>query len=632
MNAHESQDKGLLSRFQQVRQRVARLCRDPAFHACLQSALAEPQLERFNAALARLEQNDIYIGSLGVQGVGKSTLVNALLFGRRILPVDVTETTAVLTKIYSANGDAERAEVVFSDGRAEESALSQESLRQYVHNEWNPGNEKRVHELRCFVQSRILSRGICLVDTPGVASLSEDVGKVTLDFLPQLSAALFITMTTPCLTATEVGFLRSAWGYCDRFFFVQNIWGESQENIEDATNDIRAKLSAIDAQAGPAFDPVIYRVDIHRAMEAMANDDDAEFQESGLSALLNDLDQYVNTGVVRIRLELFQASLQSAVDNALRGIDIRLSALDEESRQSEDEFREEEKKFKDSIREAENKWRQSERKFIDTVRAATRTADHEIRESLDNLSEQMVADIEARKMKAEHVSKSFDQRIRVSLRLPTETWERDIKAALEDVKTALSAEVASLKVEFEERFAPGSLLARLAGQGAADSETAEGLGEFMKWAGGLGVTVLASEAILAWFGLAAASSAAFGPAGWLVSVGLLVGGLILKKRCEKNAVSELREAVKKSIGATRKDVLDKLGSAESSLIYLAHELRQALDEEMSQILSELEQIRADRSRSEGERQQTREELRQCAIVLKKTESEVVEVIKSCLKN
>lgn|GEM_PF-5988214 len=629
MNMDESHDQGLLRRFQQARERLGQLCRDPKFLGCLNSSLAENQFVKFQETLRRLELNDIYIGSLGVQGVGKSTLVNALLFGRRILPVDVTETTAVLTKIYSADGNDERAEVIFSDGRATLLPLSQESLREYVHNECNPNNEKRVNELRCFVRSKVLAHGVCLVDTPGVASLSEDIGRVTLEFLPQLSASLFITMTTPCLTATEMGFLRSAWDYCDRFFFVQNIWGESQENIEDATNDIRSKLSLIGEETGKNIEPIIYRVDIHRAMEGMANDRKAEVEASGLSELIIDLDKYVNSGVVRIRLELFQASLESYLGKALRAIDVRLSALEDESRQSDEEFREEEKQFKNRIDEAEDRWRQAERRFIDRVREASRTADNHLREALENLRERMVADIESRKMNAEHISKSFDQRIRVALRLPTETWAREIMAALEDLQTDLSSELDEVRKEFENRFGPSDH-ARMDGRGAQDWEFGEGAGTFFKWAGTLGVTLLASEALLAWLGIVAASSAAFGPAGWLVAAGLLLGGLLLKKWCEEKAVAELRRAVTDALRTVRRDVLNKLGSAETGLLDLADEVRQALDQEMDQLRWQMEQMWQDRSRSESERQQIIQELRQCESHLKKTEASALEVINSCL--
>jgi chromosome segregation ATPase len=170
------------------------------------------------------------------------------------------------------------------------------------------------------------------------------------------------------------------------------------------------------------------------------------------------------------------------------------------------------------------------------------------------------------------------------------------------------------------------------GEGAEDWEYGEGAGWFFNWAGTLGVTLLASEALLAWLGIVATSSAVFGPAGWLVSGGLLLGGLLLKKWCEKRAVAELRRAVTDALRTVRRDVLNKLRSAESGLLDLAEEVRQALDEEMSQLRWQLEQIRQDRSRSESERQQIRQELRQCESHLKKTESNALEVINSCLKS
>jgi ribosome biogenesis GTPase A len=202
MASQNTRRESVLDSFQAARERILGLCREEQFPKCLANALSENILEDLEVAVNRLQQNDIYVGALGVQGVGKSTLLNALLFGRRILPWDVTETTAVLTKVYRSDNSDERAEVVFRDNKSKDITLDPDSLREYVHNEFNPGNQKKVKELKCFVNSPLLSQGICLVDTPGVASLTEEIGRVTLEFLPALSASIFITLTTPCLTKT----------------------------------------------------------------------------------------------------------------------------------------------------------------------------------------------------------------------------------------------------------------------------------------------------------------------------------------------------------------------------------------------------------------------------------------------
>src|SRR5208283_1529062 len=172
---------------------------------------------------------------------------------------------------------------------------------------------------------------------------------------------------------------------------------------------------------------------------------------------------------------------------------------------------------------------------------------------------------ESRKMNADHISKSFDQHIRLALRQPTENWEREITVALEDLQTALSRELTAARKEFEDRFGSSSH-ARLDGGGAQDWEFGEGFGGFMKGAGWLGVTLLAGETVLWWLGMATASSAAFGPAGWVVSVGLVLGGLMLKEWCKNEAVGALRRAVTDAVRTVRRDVLNKLREAESGLL------------------------------------------------------------------
>lgn len=638
MDQLEHGRQGSLGRFQKARERIGQLCREQKFAGCLESALTEERREKFQIALERLRQNDIYLGALGVQGVGKSTLLNALLFGRRILPVDVAETTVVLTKIYSADGQGEQAQVVFFDGKTRDIPLQPEILREYVDNELNPCNEKRVQELRCYADSQVLGQGICLVDTPGVASLTEEIGQVTLDFLPKISAAVFITMTTPCLTATEVDFLESAWDYCDRFFFVQNIWGENKENIEEATEDIKSKLAKIgeehDKKVEKKVEPRIYPIDIHRAMEGMANDYREDVEASGIRTLMSDLEEYINQGAIRLRLNLFQSSLESSVQRALRAIDLRKMHLDEEGVRSAEDLRAEENQFRKRAEDTEDKWREEERQFIDRVRHTTRIAEDSVIEALDELREQMIADIEARKMDAEHIIKSFEQRVRLALKSSLSVWEREINEALNNLKKVLGDELRKLRVNFKETF--GKDRGKAADEDGDNTwedntwEFGEKIGDFFQWAGTLGITILAGEMILSWLELTATGSAAFGPIGWAVSGGLLLGGLILKKWFEEKAVKKLRKAVTDANRAVKKEVLKKLRSAEEEWIKLADAMRKALDEEIRQLRWEIEQIRRDASKSAVERQKTRQELTECERNLKDIESKILEEIGTCL--
>ena len=87
--------------------------------------------------------------------------------------MDVIETTAILTKIYGCQDGDEYADVIFQDGKSHRLIeLTSDQLGEFVHHEHNPDNVKGVQELRCYVNSPLLKQGICLVDTPGVESLS----------------------------------------------------------------------------------------------------------------------------------------------------------------------------------------------------------------------------------------------------------------------------------------------------------------------------------------------------------------------------------------------------------------------------------------------------------------------------
>jgi hypothetical protein len=625
MARQETTRKSVLDSFQTARERILGLCREKQFMQCLSKALSENVLEDLEIALSRLQQNDIYVGALGVQGVGKSTLLNALLFGRRILPWDVNETTAVLTKVYRSDNGDERAEVVFRDGQSKNIVLDPDSLREYVHNEFNPSNQKKVKELKCFVNSPLLSQGICLVDTPGVASLTEEIGRVTLEFLPALSASIFITLTTPCLTKTEVDFLESAWQYCGRFFFVQNVWGENRANIEEATADIRAKLLRIGEEHGKKLDPKVYPVDVHRAIEGLANSRAEDVRESGIAELVNDVRDYIGAGPARIRLELFQSAFQVCVAKAIHAISVRAGRLDEEASKVFDEAVREEKQFRKRAEETEDKWRDEEKRFLRIIREATRQAEERVTDALDNLRERLTADIEGRKMNAEHVGKSFEQRVRVVLKDPLATWEIEMRDAIEDLKRTLMEEIRDINLEFDRAFG------RPDADEAKGWEFGEGFGEIFKWLGGLGITLLAGEVVFAWLGIAATASAAAGPVGWIVSGGLLLGGLLLKKWCEQKAVTKLRKAVSDALRTVKKDVLSKVRSTEKDLEVVAERMRTMLKEELEQLRWQFEQIRQDARKSDEERKKTKEQLLMCKKLIKSIESQVLGEIASCLR-
>ncbi|HQT44483.1 MAG TPA: dynamin family protein, partial [Candidatus Micrarchaeota archaeon] len=90
---------------------------------------------------------------------GKTTLANALL-GEELLPVDSLPLTSVVSLIRY--GTKRKFVIVFSDGRQEE--IRQSQIADYITEERNPRNEKKVQKLEAEYPSEFLARGVVLVE------------------------------------------------------------------------------------------------------------------------------------------------------------------------------------------------------------------------------------------------------------------------------------------------------------------------------------------------------------------------------------------------------------------------------------------------------------------------------------
>ncbi|MEW6742219.1 MAG: dynamin family protein [Planctomycetota bacterium] len=121
----------------------------------------------FENILSRLESPDLELAFFGRVSSGKSSLLNYLL-GTDVLPAGVLPVTAVLTRIRGA----EEAELVVQFEVSEPKHLAVSQIREFVTEEGNPGNYRRVTEVEVRVPSPRLAEGIVFMDTPGVGSLA----------------------------------------------------------------------------------------------------------------------------------------------------------------------------------------------------------------------------------------------------------------------------------------------------------------------------------------------------------------------------------------------------------------------------------------------------------------------------
>ncbi|HBH00462.1 MAG TPA: hypothetical protein DDZ42_00870 [Candidatus Rokubacteria bacterium] len=159
------------------------------------------ELAREAAAVAeRLREGRFYVACVGQFKRGKSTLINALV-GEPVLPTGVVPVTAAVTVVRF--GARVAARVRFGERDWED--CDPRALATYVAEEHNPGNEKGVTGVEVFVPSPLLATGLCLVDTPGIASVSPAGTAATRAFVPHIDAALLVLGADPPISGDELG-------------------------------------------------------------------------------------------------------------------------------------------------------------------------------------------------------------------------------------------------------------------------------------------------------------------------------------------------------------------------------------------------------------------------------------------
>ena len=158
-----------------------------------------PMLENI---VARLESPDLEVAFFGRVSSGKSSLLNYLL-GTEILPVGVLPVTAVLTRLRRA----EETELIVRFEISEAQRLPLGRIAEFVTEEGNPGNERRVTEVEVRLPNPRLTEGVVFVDTPGVGSLATFGAAQTKAYLPRCDLGILLVDAGSTMNNEEMALL-----------------------------------------------------------------------------------------------------------------------------------------------------------------------------------------------------------------------------------------------------------------------------------------------------------------------------------------------------------------------------------------------------------------------------------------
>jgi hypothetical protein len=293
--------------------------------------------EEIQDALERMNRKTAYVAAIGPQGCGKSSLLNSLLFSRRVLPIGQGVTTNAICYVEDAGESEERTEVTLTTGKME-GPLGYEFLRDFMDETQNPENRKGVSEIHCFARAAFLANHTAFVDTPGLGSTKAWHDKKTFAFAKDMALGICVIRSEE-LKGSEIEFLKIIWPLSPRYIFVQNVWGEPPEQVEARLVDNRRRLQEIATEFGDMNPVLVLPVNIHQGLEGATNNRPELIESSGLAKLKDAVATQTDRGGQRLEVkgqgERIVGVLRRGAISANRQINALASEKDSEALKAE---------------------------------------------------------------------------------------------------------------------------------------------------------------------------------------------------------------------------------------------------------------------------------------------------------
>lgn len=328
---------------------------------------------------------EMIVPVLGMQGMGKSTLINSIL-KENIMPNDADETTCVPVEVkYGAD---EYGEVFFKDKSESKRANTLDDLAKYVDNVQNPGNKLNVSHIVLYRKRDILKGGLTLVDLPGVGSMTKENENTTKKYVENLCSAIFVIPTVPTIRNMEAIFIKAVWSQFANAIFVQNDFGESKREIEESVEYNSMRLKEISESLKNPYDGKIYVVNAYNALVGSLNNDAQLIEKSNVNELISKIEQLAKNWE-EDKKSAIVFRLQNILNGTLNCIETKI----EECGKSKEEIRKQ--------REVE----------LDNYNSETRR----LRSSLDSVKTDFEMEVESMLMRAKAEVRNTTGKIRASM-------------------------------------------------------------------------------------------------------------------------------------------------------------------------------------------------------------------------
>jgi small GTP-binding protein len=232
---------------------------------------------------SRLAEDRFNLVVVGRFNRGKTSLMNVLL-GTDRLPTGIVPLTSVITAV--SYGTREQVFIEYEGSRYLSSCIPIDQLPEYITQQGNPANQKKVAVASIQLPCELLRRGFHFVDTPGLGSAIRENTLTTERFLPEADAFIVVSSYDSPLADEEMALLRRIVPTATKIFFVLN----KHDTVSPTERD--QVLRYVQQRLADAFGadaPRLYSLSALDSLKAKARDAGEDFASSGIPELLDHL-------------------------------------------------------------------------------------------------------------------------------------------------------------------------------------------------------------------------------------------------------------------------------------------------------------------------------------------------------
>lgn len=496
-------------------------------------------------SVQKAQDAEMIVPVIGLQGKGKSTIINALL-EENILPNEAGETTCAPIEVKYGALNSAKVHFIGKDDCV--SVQTKDEMAQYVDNDYNPGNKKQVAYIESFRNVDLLKSGLVIVDLPGVGSLTKENEDTTKRYIQDLCSAIFVISVTPTILNSEAMFIKAMWSQFSKAIFIEHDWDEPDDEIKESCEYNTKRLKQIARELNHPDEIEMLVVNGYEALHGSLNKDAEERQRSNISALTSRLGSLAQNWETERGQEI-AARVLLTIEAAINSVKKQIADLKKSREQVEDENRERLNEFRRGTEAIENKVRSIRKTLRDEQFNMESTAKRKVRDCVDQIKVELFNVVDGGVVDGSKLSQAFsDIQQDKCQSLFNEMFDvmQEVKFKLEDGLQEIQ------EIAFENKMKV--------------SQVAFNKDESIKWEKGASWVIGVGGATVA--ALKSGAVAAFlvsNPAGWVIAgVGLAITALFgifgsgIRKAKQKARIEETKSELRPKFGELEDKLLREI--------------------------------------------------------------------------